>query len=578
MSQVVKLNHRHLIRVGLLFGLCVLFVLCWAQEAAEAKKGKTNLPAKSPGPSAVLQANPNQTGQWENSFSTAPLVHLSVLPNGNVLHWTQFFGPPSYTRLWNCDLIPAENNDPAKLRCDPSRPGEGPGNDIWYYAENLFCAGHSFLPDGRLLITGGTYHFNDNGTIIHGGGYEGISAVTTYRFGDTALTAAPSMEYARWYPSNVALGNGDTLTAAGSYCAERNPATHRCACRVYDPNDPSRCQQYAIENALYPEVFHTSSDPTPVDSWRTLKSAERLLPLYPWLHFASNGKVFYSGPEQQSAWLDTQGDGSWTDGPISSTYRESGSAVMYDTDRVLIAGGGPNTPTNTAQTIDLSNEQTASWSFTNPMAFPRKHHNLTLLADGSVLAVGGTKGSGFNNNCSENIVHNAEIWQPATGTWTTMAPMSYRRQYHSTAVLLIDGSVLVGGTTEWGADDPNCKGFPNVYQTEIFSPPYLFNADGTRAARPIITYAPSNITYGQQFQVNSPGSFSVAKVTMVRLPSVTHSIDMNQRINHLSFSRVGGGVRITAPDSGNVCPPGHYMLFLINSAGVPSIAKIVQIS
>jgi len=576
MPQVVRSTRRHPVSFCFRLGLYVLFALVPALTAAGAKGGKVTKPRRAA--VAAVQTGAGQVGQWENSFSTGPLVHLSVLPNGDVLHWTQLFGPPTYTRLWNCVLIPAENNDPAKLRCDPSRPGEGPGQDIWYSGQDLFCSAHSLLPDGRLLITGGTFYFSGNNIVVRGGAHEGIRAATTYRFGDPALMPTTSMQYERWYPTNVALGSGETVTAAGTYCSERNADTHQCVCRRYDPPGSTTCAEYAIENALYPEVFSTSSGTPPVDSWRTLSNAKRLLPLYPWLHYASNGKVFYSGPEVQSAWLDTTGTGEWTEGPVSSVYRDAGSAVLYDTDKVLIAGGGPNVPTNTAETIDLSAGDAADWEFTGSMAFPRRHHNLTLLADGTVLAVGGTKGPGYNNNCQENVVYPAEIWQPSTGVWTTMASMRFRRQYHSTAVLLIDGSVLVGGTTEWGSIDETCKKIPNVYQTEIYSPPYLFNPDGTRAARPIITYAPPAVTYGQQFLVNTPSAFAVSKVTMVRLSSVTHSINMNQRINHLSFSRVGAGVRVNAPAASNVCPPGHYMLFLINSAGVPSVAKVVQIS
>lgn len=117
----------------------------------------------------------------------------------------------------------------------------------------------------------------------------------------------------------------------------------------------------------------------------------------------------------------------------------------------------------------------------------------------------------------------------------------------------------------------------NEYQTEIFTPPYLLNSDGSLKTRPNISWAPDTISYGSQFQVNTPNAISISKVTMVRLSSVTHGINMNQRINHLEFRRVGGGLRVTTPASSSECPPGHYMLFLINNSGVPSVAKVVQI-
>jgi hypothetical protein len=176
----------------------------------------------------------------------------------------------------------------------------------------------------------------------------------------------------------------------------------------------------------------------------------------------------------------------------------------------------------------------------------------------------------------------AELWNPATKTFTTLASMQYPRLYHSTAVLLPSGKVLVGGTNAKtdGESDTGapCPTVPDQKQTEIFSPPYLFNADGTPATRPVITSAPTDITYGQVFSVGVQGSFGVSKVTLIRLSSVTHSFNQNQSFNNLSFSKVYTGVKVSMTLEPNVCPPGHYMLFVINSAGVPSEARIIRVS
>jgi galactose oxidase len=497
--------------------------------AAASAGVKRKLPRR-----AAARALSSQYGQWELAFSSAPLVHASVLPNGKVLHWTQFQFPPTYTRLWDCVLN-------ANSLCTPTTVSQ----DVWYNGADLFCSGHSLLPDGRLLITGGT---------LFNGAFDGTPATTLFDSTNNTFAAGPVMDSGRWYPSNVALGNGETLVAAGTYCTSR------------DANNV--CQTWVNNNV--PEVLTASAK-------RTLSTASYQLPLYPWLHFASNGQVFYSGPTTQSRWLDTQGTGAWTDGPVSSVYRESGSSVMYDADKVLIAGGGTPGPTATAEIIDLNSFEPA-WGQTDPMHHPRKHHNLTILADGKVFASGGTTGTGFNNSCPKLAANVPEIWDPATGHWAEMAEMNKRRVYHSTAVLLIDGRVLSGGTTEWEASPAECGPIANEYQTEIFTPPYLFNPDGTLATRPNVSYAPASVTYGQQFFVGGPGLFSTSKVTFVRLSSVTHSINMNQRFNDLGFRPVGGGLRVTAPASSSVCPPGHYMMFVFNGAGVPSVAKIIQIS
>ena len=476
------------------------------------------------------------------------MSHVAVLPNGKVLFWT--YNPPftttdSYT--WNCII----NNG----LCDPDVSGNNL-QAVPYSPIELFCAGHSFLPDGRLFVAGGSV-------------FQRIGITNTTLFNLDPLpsptppaTSGPTMTNGRWYPSTVTLGNGETAILSGDYCSS---------------GSPSNCTQISFNTI--PEVADANGT-----TLRSLTTANRQLTWYPWLHLASDGRVFHAGPLSPSRWLNTSGTGAWgltekhfyySGFPGFLTNREWGSSVMYDVDKVLISGGGPNTASDTAEIIDLK-EEVDNWTNTDEMEFPRRHHNLTILADGTVLTTGGTQGEGFNNTCPKYSVLAAELWNPNTGMWTTMASMSKRRQYHSTAVLLKDGRVLVSGGTAEGAT-PNCDPLPAELQQEIFTPPYLFNSDGSPATRPNVTFAPETISYNSQFMVNTPSSISIAKVTMVRLSSVTHSINMNQRFNRLTFSRVGTGLRVNAPENGNICPPGHYLLFLINNAGVPSVARVVKI-
>jgi hypothetical protein len=193
------------------------------------------------------------------------------------------------------------------------------------------------------------------------------------------------------------------------------------------------------------------------------------------------------------------------------------------------------------------------------MSIARRQFNLTLLPDGKGLASGGSGGFGFDNQNSP--VYAAEMWDPATGKWSTMDSITVYRGYHSTALLLPDGRVLSAGGEQTGAS------------AEIYSPPYLF-----KGARPSITSAPSSVKYGQVFQVATPDAANISQVTWIRLSSVTHSFNQNQRLNHLQFAQTTGGLNITAPANANLAPPGHYMLFLVNGNGVPSVARIVQIT
>ncbi|HET6837790.1 MAG TPA: galactose oxidase-like domain-containing protein [Gemmatimonadales bacterium] len=198
------------------------------------------------------------------------------------------------------------------------------------------------------------------------------------------------------------------------------------------------------------------------------------------------------------------------------------------------------------------------------MAFPRRHLNATILPDGRVLVTGGTSGTGFSDE--GRAVHAAELWDPNTGVWTRLASNSVPRVYHSTSLLLGDGRVLHTGSGD-------ASGAVDHFDAEIFSPPYLFNG-----ARPAIKSAPTAVAYGQTFSLSTSDPSTISRVTWVRLGSVTHAFDMNQRFNELSFTRVTGGLRVTAPALRNLAPPGHYLMFVLNGQGVPSVAKVVRIS
>jgi hypothetical protein len=215
------------------------------------------------------------------------------------------------------------------------------------------------------------------------------------------------------------------------------------------------------------------------------------------------------------------------------------------------------------------------------MHFPRRQHNATILADGSVLVTGGTRSGGggppqnFNNLDVGQPVHVAELWDPQTKTWTQLAAEATDRCYHSTAVLLPDGTVLSAGGGEFfpieaitEQNDP----VDSHHDAQIFAPPYLFKGN-----RPAITAAPDSVDYGEAFTVDTAQPDEIAKVTWVRLSAVTHSFNTGQRFNQLSFQPAAVGLEVTAPASANVCPPGHYMMFLISRAGVPSMAKIIQV-
>jgi hypothetical protein len=380
---------------------------------------------------------------------------------------------------------------------------------------------------------------------------------TTYFFSqDGAPTKAANMAHARWYPTLTVLPNGNVLTMSG------------------------RNQTSTVVTT--PELWTGSS-------WTQLTGAGTLkLPYYPrnFVDPVRDGLVFYAGEQVQSRWFNYGGTGSWTTGPTHQWpfNRDYGTAVMYDTGKILYAGGGGHSnwkcecaagqlasaPTATAERIDL-NESSPQWQSAGSMSAPRRHLNSTILPDGQVLITGGTRGGGFVNTDDNLAAKNAEIWNPSTNQWTTLAPNQKMRVYHSVSMLLPNGTVLHGASGDAIGGDGVTPVFPERNH-EIFSPPYLF-----KGARPAITSATPTVSYGGTITVATPNAAQITEARWIRLGSVTHAFDMGQRANKLTFTRTATGLSVDVPVSPNHAPPGYYMLFILNRNGVPSTGSMVRV-
>ena len=233
--------------------------------------------------------------------------------------------------------------------------------------------------------------------------------------------------------------------------------------------------------------------------------------------------------------------------------------------RVMILGGG-SPATATTEIIDLSSP-TPAWRYGPSMSQPRIQISATILPNGKVLAVGGST----NNEDVATASLNADLYNPARTRSVPAGQNVYPRLYHSASLLLPDATVLlVGGNPQRGNYEPTL---------EIYSPAYLFNADRTPAVRPTITgVTPGTVGYGATFQVQTPNAAEIASVVLVRPGAATHAFDMEQRLVGLSFTVGSGVLNVTAPPNGNIAPPGYYMLFVLNSAGVPSVARFVRLA
>jgi hypothetical protein len=463
---------------------------------------------------AAAAGAPQDVGQWGPVVDWPVVgVHVALLPNGKVLAYDSIGDNATET-------YPVQDHTRATV-WDPATGTQTPVTvDTGY---NIFCSGLAHLVDGRMFIAGGNKDQQLNGI------------VQTHLFDPaTNLWAlGPNMAAGRWYPTVTPLNNGEMLITSG--------------------------------RVDIPEVRMTSG------GLRSLSTASLSLPLYPWMDVAPNGLAFYSGPDQTLRSLNTAGTGTWQAlGQRDGINRDYGGHALFDIGKMLIAGGGPST--TDARVVDL-NGPTPQVSSTAPMAFGRRQHNLTVLADGTVLATGGNS-SGAGLVDLNAGVYAAEQWNPATGQWRTLAAMQITRQYHSTALLLPDGRVLSSGGGICGTCDQVGYLAKNA---EIFSPPYLFQADGTLAPRPSIDAAPANTTYGADMVISTGNPASIRKVALVRLGAVTHSNNMEQRYVPLSFTAGTTSITATAPANANIAPPGFYMLFILDANGVPSVASMVNI-
>lgn len=390
------------------------------------------------------------------------------------------------------------------------------------------------LEDGRVFINGGRNH---------------VKTTSTFDFRSNSWTRIDNMNKGRWYPTTVAMPTGSVLTAIGS------------------------------SGGQYPELW------TEGEGWKHLTGASLQTPIlsltsnyennwWPLLHVDPRGKVFHSGPTPKMHVIDTVGLGKVTQvGPeITDWYPKHGTTVMFEEGKLLVAGGaisGNNqASTNKAMVIDI-NGPSPTITPIAPMANARKFQNGVMLPNGEVLVVGGnTSGVKFSDSGS---VLAPEIWNPETQQWRTIASMVTPRNYHSIALLLTDGRVLVGGSGLCGG----CSS--NHLDAEVLSPPYLFNNDGSLATRPTIANAPDVIKYGQSFTLQSDAGIS--KFSMIKMSATTHAVNTDLRFLNVDFQQAGTGLyQLTSHSNKNVLTPGYWMLFAVNADGVPSVAKVLQVS
>jgi hypothetical protein len=427
---------------------------------------------------------------------------------------------------------------------------------------NSFCGAQAFLGDGSLLVAGGIFdNGNDKGSVVLNNQASGLGALPAKLAND------------RYYSTMITLPDGRQLIMGGSYPY------------LGGFSDPQGSIDKGYMTGMTPEILAGGQ-------WSSLfgaKSRDAFGPdnsrwWYPRAWVAPNGQVF--GISADKMWvLNASGTGSVTTWAFKQPQRNAASAtdapnvgpvstaVMYDTGKILQVGGNSYTngdgflSSSLATTIDV-NGATPVVADTAPMSVGRAWAQATVLPTGQVAVTGGSK---YNDQAGDNAVLQSEIWDPRTGKWSVGASGAVYRGYHSTAILMQNGALLIAGG---GAPGP-----VNNQNAEIYYPPYLFtaaNGSAALATRPrIVSLASITPGYGQSlsFELNSPNGLS--QVVLVGLSAVTHSFNATQRRYVASFSVSGQGVTARMPASGAVAPPGYYQLIAIDTKGVPSPGVIV---
>jgi hypothetical protein len=560
-------------------------------------------------------------------------VALAVLPTGSAFYWDGLegmnhvkystaleFGHTAQndqsrvldlsgsTPRWS---VPTPEDSGVNPNGNPSPrylPGVPHNNDNIKNDGDLFCSALVQMSDGTVLAAGGTSYYQEPavpGTTYGLVELEGLRHTRIFDPADNTWRQSGPMNHGRWYPSLVTLPDGKLLVAGG---------VGKMIKPVYSdtPQDSGR-------NERTTETY----DPATGQWTDNGPASERSLPLFPRIHVLPDGNVFYDAGGQvvnpggegydEAVWNLTSvydlASKTWKDlgvpmlGPVPVGFRGSSFSVMlplkpgsdgkYTKARFLSAGGvlgtWPSTyvadDSSVINTVDTTAGDTMTSEATGKLNHRRWYTSGVVLPTGEVFAVNGANADEVLVPGSGKPVPQAELFDPESMTWKPAATDARNRSYHSSAVLLPDGRVLVGGhapiNTGYGGASDFFKDNAGMTAPEsdptfsLYSPPYLF-----RGPRPVIKYVSQSVAYNQPLTINSDDAADISTVVLVRNPSATHLVDGDQRsVNVPIISHDNGTVTVAIPTA-TVLPPGPYMLFVNRKTArgeVPSVSRQVYV-
>ncbi|MDQ1713968.1 MAG: hypothetical protein QOE45_3418 [Frankiaceae bacterium] len=595
-----------------------------AQAADPAVTGSFSQPFEEAGPKCAKDAA-------GHTICKPAGVSAVALPDGTVLYWDGLEGMEDVRYNTVLEIGDTAQDDLSRVldlrRATPTwskpqpntggtpnagvgdeyLPGVPHNNDRTDNDGDLFCSDQVHLADGRVLNVGGTGYYLEPGVPGVPYGLSELEGLKASRIFDTAThtwrAAKGHLSYGRWYPSLVTLPDGHVLVASG-------------VTKLIKPMYPSHPADSGT-NVKQTETF----DPR-TETWTANPaSASRSLPLFPRLHLLPDGKVYYDAagqtfnPDGQSydealwntAAVYDPATQTWRDlglpafGPVLKGFRGSGFSQQltlrapYTKAEFLSAGGVygvtpgtyAGTDTSTLNTVDTAAGEAFTTEATGTLNNERWYSTGVTLPTGQVLAFSGADRDEVVAPGSGTAVTQAEMYDPATKTWTALASGHKGRTYHNTAILLPDGRVLVGGHAPINTgyafptnDGRAALGLSDAFRDpsfEVFSPPNLFYG-----ARPVIRDYDWSQRYGSRTEIEvGRDARDVASVVLVRNPALTHLIDGDQKVIELPITaRHGDSVTVATPPSANVAPAGPYWLFVNKRTAkglTPSVSRQVYV-
>lgn len=550
-------------------------------------------------------SNPNggKVLVWDDSGS---LPVCAVNANGDYVQRYAIVDPIAQTFQLGQFMIPESEAPLARV------PGPNPGFPRGF--QGLFCSGHCWLRDGKLLVAGGD-DWSENANLYYSGSklvclFDPWAAGNTNHWSVLRETASPNplmhLRQRRWYPSVLRLAdNADTVIIAGGVDRwehatnwyvntphDYGPETYE-AIRTWDPNLLPPSQTFSWDGR--PGITINGQTQAGLFSGPALAGGNSLF-YYPRLHLTSqlslnsastHGLAWSVAFPTESAWIDhvitpAMSPAAWAVPatlPTGHLFLEEPSTLLMPNlapflKDFIVTIGGQNGWGHMSQSITnavwlLDTKAAApAWTVGPAMYYPRKFHKTVILPDLSLLTVGGGQESNHAGapGCED-------FWPEVylNGQWRFCAKeesggVGSRRTYHSCAVLLPSGEVL------------SCGGNTRNFDYQVFRPHY-FDGNPVRPRWDTSPALPTSITYGQSFgfSFQVPALQSIEKVVLISPGSWTHAQDPGQRAVSLSFSAHKSAGSAIAPLSQSDAPPGLYMIWLVSSAGIPSVAQWVKL-